>query len=130
MCEPSLTNMSKVEEYDWLSMDWVQVWLGGPPKNTSGWFQRNGRNFLKNKIIIRYWYFLFLYWFLKTNSDVMGMWLVLGLHELCKKCLMPSSYVEFCGWSLFFCTVVKALKAIRNKEVVKRISKVLCAFEA
>ncbi len=26
--------------------------------------------------------------------------------------------------------MVKALKAIRNKEVVKRVSKVLCAFEA
>jgi hypothetical protein len=38
--------------------------------------------------------------------------------------------MESYGQGLFFYIVVKALKAIRNKEVVKRVSKVLCAFEA
>jgi len=38
--------------------------------------------------------------------------------------------VESCGWSLFFYIVVKALKIIRNKEVVRRVFRALCAFEA
>jgi hypothetical protein len=28
-----------------LVVAWVQVWLGGPTKNTLGWFQRNGHEF-------------------------------------------------------------------------------------
>jgi hypothetical protein len=43
---------------------------------------------------------------------------------------MPLLFVESCGRGLFFCIVVKVLKAIKNKEVVRIISKVLCAFEA
>jgi len=43
---------------------------------------------------------------------------------------MPSLYVESCGQGLLFRTLVKALNAIRNKEVVRRASMVLCVFEA
>lgn len=43
---------------------------------------------------------------------------------------MPLLFVESCGQCLLFCTLVKALNAIRNKEVVRRASMVLCAFEA
>ena len=73
----------------------------------------------------------FSYWFLKTNPDVTWMWLILGLHEkLCEKCLTPSSYVESYSSGFFFCTMVKALKVIRDKEVERRALKVLWAFEA
>jgi hypothetical protein len=43
---------------------------------------------------------------------------------------MPLLYVESCGQGLLSCTLVKALNAIRNKEVVRRASTVLRAFEA
>jgi hypothetical protein len=67
---------------------------------------------------------------LKTNPNVMGMRLVLGLQELFEKCLTPSPFVECYGQGLLFCTMMKELKAIKNKEVVRIIYKVLCAFEA
>jgi hypothetical protein len=38
--------------------------------------------------------------------------------------------MESYGQGLFFCIIMKALKAFRNKEVVRIIYKVLCAFEA
>jgi hypothetical protein len=38
--------------------------------------------------------------------------------------------VEDCGEGLFFYIVVKALKAIKNKEVVRRVFRALCVVEA
>jgi len=87
--------------------------------------------FFKIKSLYIIYNFLLFYWFLKRNLDAIGMQQVLGPRELCEKCLMPSLYVESCGRGLFFYIVVKALKStIKNKEVVRKVSKVLCAFEA
>jgi hypothetical protein len=38
--------------------------------------------------------------------------------------------VEAYGKGLFFYIVVKALKAIKNEEVVRKVSRALCAVEA